>query len=268
MSVTKATELFTSGDLSGAIALLTEAVKKGPTDQESRGLLAEMLCLAGELERADKQLEVLGNQDSAAAPALAMFRQVVRAALARQECFDQGRVPEFVGEPTTQLEKYLEAMVNLRGGDSGRAAELLSEAEAVRPQVSGSCNGNAFDDFRDLDDITAGFLEVLTTTGSYFWIPIVALTSLECSPPERPRDLIWRRTQLTVTNGPEGEVFLPAIYANPADEISDQTRMGRMTEWIGGDGAPVLGVGQRTFLVGDAALPIMELESVTFGLEN
>ena len=85
MSVTKATDLFTSGDLEGAITALTEAVRKNPTDQETRGLLAEFLCIAGDLERADKQLDALGNQDAGSAPGLALFRQVVRAELARRQ---------------------------------------------------------------------------------------------------------------------------------------------------------------------------------------
>ena len=268
MSVTKATDLFTSGDLEGAITALTEAVRKNPTDQETRGLLAEFLCIAGDLERADKQLDALGNQDAGSAPGLALFRQVVRAELARRECHQKGRVPEFIGAPTPLLEKHLEASVYIRDGEMRKAADLLAEAEADRPQPKGVCNGTPFDDFRDLDDRTACFLEVLTTTGSYYWIPLQAVVSLECSPPRRPRDLIWRRTQLSVRDGPDGEVFLPAVYANQSDAITDQTRLGRMTDWSGGDGAPVLGVGQRTFLAGDVAIPIMELETVIFDADG
>ena len=37
---------------------------------------------------------------------------------------------------------------------------------------------------------------------------------------------------------------------------------GVITGPVFGDGEPVLGVGQRTFLVGDEALPIMQLESI------
>ena len=267
MSVTKATEHFTAGDLAAAIMVLTESVKKAPTDQESRGLLAEMLCIAGQLERADKQLDALANQDAEAAPAIAMFRQVVRAELARRECFDQGRVPEFIGRPSALMERHLRALVLLREGDRAAAAETLAEAETERLHRSGQCNGTAFDDFRDLDDLCAGFLEVLTTTGSYYWVPVDSIVSLEFQPPRRPRDLIWRQTHLMVDDGPEGEVYLPAIYANPSEQLNDQARLGRTTDWLGGDGAPVLGLGQRTFLVGEAAMPIMELEQVSFDRE-
>jgi len=132
----------------------------------------------------------------------------------------------------------------------------------MRPAVSGQCNGQAFDDLRDLDDLTASFFEVLTTTGGYYWIPIERLVSVEFLAPQRPRDLIWRRAHMMVQDGPEGEVIVPAVYANPVDEVGDQVRLGRMTDWRGGDGEPVLGIGQRTYLVGDEALPIMQIESI------
>lgn len=264
MSAQNASELFASGDLGGAIDVVTARVKKHPTDQDSRGLLAEFLCIGGELGRADKLLDALGNQDAEAAPALAMWRQVLRAELARREFYQQGRLPEFIDGPTPVLEKHLQASVYLRDGERAQAAELLGEAEQLRPAVSGQCNGRAFDDLRDLDDLTASFFEVLTTTGSYYWIPVERLVSVEFLSPQRPRDLIWRRARMKVSDGPEGEVVVPAVYANPVAQVSDQARLGRVTDWQGGDGEPVLGIGQRTYLVGDEALPIMQLQTIEF----
>lgn len=263
MSQQKASELFASGDLAGAISAITATVKKDPTDQHSRGLLAEFLCISGELERADKLLDALGNQDIELAPALAMWRQVLRAEIARRDFYASGRVPEFLNPPTPATGKALEASIAFREGDMGQAAALLGEVEALRPKLRGECNGEAFDDLRDLDDLCAAHLEVLTTTGSYYWVPTETVVSIEFSAPERPRDLIWRRAKMIVRDGPEGEVFIPAVYANPRDDLSDQARLGRMTDWIEEEGAPVLGVGQRTFLVGEEAMPIMQMETLT-----
>ena len=95
MAAMNGSELFEAGDLTGAVAALTDAVKRNPMDQEGRGLLAELLCLAGDLERADKQLDALSNQDSESAPALAVFRQVIRAELARREFYSEGWLPEW-----------------------------------------------------------------------------------------------------------------------------------------------------------------------------
>lgn len=263
MSAQNASELFASGELSAAIDALTVTVKKNPTDQQGRGLLAELLCIGGELERADKLLDALGNQDPEAAPALAMWRQVLRAEIARRDFHTQGRLPEFIGEPTEAMRKTLAASVSLRDGDASEALALLAQAEELRPAVRGTCDGQSFDDLRDLDDLCATHLEVLTTTGSYYWIPTEAVISVEFHAPERPRDLIWRRALLAVRDGPEGEVFIPAVYANPTDGISDQVRLGRVTDWQEREDAPVLGVGQRTFLAGDQAIPVMQMENLT-----
>ncbi|MGD8589722.1 MAG: type VI secretion system accessory protein TagJ [Chromatiales bacterium] len=257
-------QLFTAGDLTGAVTALTDEVRQHPTDRESRGLLAEMLCLAGELERADKQLEVLSNQDPEMAPALAIVRQVIRAELARREFYSLGRLPEFLQAPGPQLKKHLQASILIRENNDAEAAQLLEEAEQERRHPSGVCNDSPFDDFRDLDDLNACYLEVLASNGKYFWVPLEVISSIEFRPPERPRDLMWRRALLDIHDGPDSEVFIPAIYADPKGLGTDQSRLGRITDWLQSEGSPVLGMGQRTYLVGDRSIPIMELESVTF----
>ena len=260
----KGSELYTAGQLTEALDAMNEEVKRHPTDQTRRGFLAELLCISGDLERADKQLDMLGKQDPKAAIGVGILRQLVRAEQARQQFYSEGRVPELLGAPSEHLQKHLEASVLLRDGQPGQAAELLHQAEEQRRPVAGTCNGESFDDLRDLDDLTACFFEVLTNNGKYFWIPMDTVVSVEFHRPERPRDVLWRRAQLSVHDGPDGEVFFPAIYADGDDVSSDQTRLGRATDWIGGHGAPVRGVGQRTFLVGTSDRPIMELESLEF----
>jgi type VI secretion system protein ImpE len=158
---------------------------------------------------------------------------------------------------------HLEASICLREGSQDEAVGLLASAEAERPRVVGTCNGRAFEDLRDLDDLTAGVFEVLTSNGKYYWIPIERVEQVEFRAPERTRDLLWRRARMIVRDGPDGEVFLPTLYAGSHAEPGDRFRLGRATDWRGGEGEPVRGIGQRTFLVGDEACPIMELETLT-----
>ncbi len=261
----KGSELYTAGQLTEAIDAMSEEVKNNPTDQTMRGFLAELLCIAGELERADKQLDVISKQDPQAAVGLGVFRQLVRAEQARQQFYSEGRVPEFITPPDDQLRSYLEASVLLRENQPGHAAELLHKAETQRVPVSGTCNGEPFDDLRDLDDLTACIFEILTNSGKYFWIPMHSVNSVEFQAPERPLDILWRRAHLFVNDGPDGEVFFPAIYAESGNELSEHARLGRTTDWIGGEGAPVRGQGQRTFLVGSNDRTIMELETLEIG---
>lgn len=256
-------EHYQAGRLDEAVKAASEEVKKHPADTSRRGFLCELLCFAGDMERADKQLDAMGQQDPQTTVGISMIRQLIRAEQARQQFFGEGRVPALLDKPSEALRLHLEASICVREGNLGEAAGLLAQAEEARSKKSGVCDGQPFEDFRDLDDLTACFFEVLTSTGKYFWIPIERVEIIEFRPPERPRDLLWRRAHMVVNGGPDGEVFLPALYAGSHQEDDDRIRLGRYTDWRGGDGEPVRGFGQRTFLIGEEARAILELKELT-----
>jgi type VI secretion system protein ImpE len=218
----------------------------------------------GDLERADDHLDLLVAQDPQAAVGAALFRQLLRGEEWRQQFFREGRVPAFLGEPAPLIQTYLRASIALRTGDQAEAGRLLAEAESRRPEVRGTCNGQAFADFRDLDDLCAGVLEVLTSTGKYYWIPVESIESIELRRPGRARDLLWRPAQMTVSGGPDGEVYLPCLYAGSHENADDRLRLGRVTDWTGSEGGPVRGLGLKTFLVGDESLTLLQINEVTF----
>jgi type VI secretion system protein ImpE len=154
----------------------------------------------------------------------------------------------------------LQALVALRAGDMQAAVEAAEAAEAIRPVVSGTANGIAFDDFRDADDLCSGSLEVLTTTGKYFWIPVERVVSMEFHAPKRPRDLFWRRCTMSVREGPDGDIYLPVLYATTGAD--DSLRLGRSTAWS--DTMPIRGSGQRVFLIGEEGMSVSQLQTVEF----
>jgi len=258
-----AAELYREGQLAGAIAAATDEVKRHPGDAMPRGLLAELLCFAGEFERADKQLDVLSDLDPAAALGVSLFRQLLRGEQARQQFHAEGRLPEFLEPPSPRLKSHLEASIRIREGRPAEAAALLDTAEQQRPELPGACGESRFDDLRDIDDLTASFFEVLTSTGKYYWIPMERVETIEFYEPARPRDLLWRRAHLVVRGGPDGEVFLPVLYAGSPAAADDGIRLGGMTEWDGGEGAPIRGMGQRIFAVGEEDISILELKQIT-----
>jgi type VI secretion system protein ImpE len=255
--------LFRAGDLAAAIDAAGAGVRKAPSDLGARVLLAEMLCFSGNLERADVILDAAGSADPKASVVVAEFRQLLRAEIARRQLRRDGRVPEFLTDPTPTQRDVLAARVAMRAGDADEAARLAGEAEAQRPHVTGTAAGVAFDDFRDADDLCAGFFEVLTSTGKYYWIPTEAVETIEFHPPQRPRDLIWRRASMSVRHGPDGEVYLPVVYDGDYSTSPDALRLGRATDWIQ-SGGPVRGLGQRLFLVGEEAVGIMDLTTLEF----
>lgn len=262
--MTTGAELFQAGRLSEAVEALNAHVRAKPGDVQSRALLAELLCFTGNTQRADTLLDQIGTQDPSLAPTLALFRQLLRADVARGQFHEEGRLPEFLDTPPDWLQLHVKAAIALREGNGAEAAALLAAAEEQRPAVAGTCDGQRFDDLRDMDDLAAGFFEVYTSTGKYYWIPVDRVAEVEFEPPKRPFDLLWRQAHMDVTGGPDGVVYLPVLYPLTSTASEDSVRLGRVTEWMEAEGAPVRGMGQRCFLVGDEGVPMMSVTSLVF----
>jgi type VI secretion system protein ImpE len=264
----EAGRLFREGNLADALTAANAAVRRAPTDIGARVLLAELLAFSGNIDRADVVLDACADLDPTAAIVVAEFRQLLRGELARRQLFSDGRVPEFLGEPTAAQRSSLSAIVALRNGDLPEAAKLAGQAEEARVHPAGTAGGTAFNDMRDADDLLASCFEVITTTGKYFWIPPERVLLLEFHKAKRPRDLFWRRATMQVADGPDGEVYLPALYpptTGTAAAMTDALRLGRATDWHqAGDGGPTLGLGAVTILVGEEALTWLEMDKVNF----
>lgn len=254
---------FDAGDLAGAVTAGIEDVRQHPTDTQKRLFLAELFCFQGDIERADRQLEVIVQQQPDAILVL-QFRQLLRAEQQRQETFKQGRAPEFLRDPPEHLRLQLRAVVECRDGDLAAAQSALAQAEQVRPELSGSCDGKPFRGFRDLDDLSGSFFEVLTSNGQYYWVPFETIQSMQFRSPTAPRDLLWRRVSMAVADGPEGEVFVPATYVGSSRSDEDALRLGRGTDWREDSTGPARGVGQRIYLVGDEDRAALELREIEF----
>lgn len=238
--------LLREGDLAALRALFAGRVRAEPSVARHRLDFADSLILLGELERADAQLDLASGQDPTLAVPTALTRQLIRAAVARAETWEQRRPPELVAE-----------------ADDGIAAALARLAGVEVPseprELAGTLDGHAFAGLRDADDRTAEVLEVMTSTGKYVWVSLAQVASLSVQPPVRARDLLWRPAELEVRGGPTGIVYLPAVYppqpGSPAP--SDAQRLGRETDWVE-EGDRVVGVGLRTFLAGDDAVALGE----------
>jgi type VI secretion system protein ImpE len=267
--VSTTAEALRAGDLAAAIAAAQRGVKAAPRDSDARWLLAELLLLSGDAERADRMLDAAVLDDPN--PAVLEFRRLLRAETARGQVWAEGRAPVFQGQQATPAqEAVLRAVVLLRTGDVAGAAAAAAEAEALRPRIPGTAeliNGRTveFDDLRDADDLASPGIEVLTVAGDHMLVPFERVARLSFTPGRRPRDVAWRRAEITLKDGTEGVVFLPALYPGGAGTATDAVRLGRVTEWEEageGDQLVVRGVGQRLWLMGEEAVPISEVAAV------
>src|SRR5439155_1083571 len=114
---------YRTGKLREAVKAALEDVKSHPTYSGMRTFLCELLCFAGDLERADRQLDALGEQDPDVMIAISVFRQLIRAEQARQQFYTDGRSPDFLDqEISPELSRHLEAATLLREGKTVEAA--------------------------------------------------------------------------------------------------------------------------------------------------
>jgi type VI secretion system protein ImpE len=257
-----AKELLDSGQLSAALALVTEGVKANPGDATQRTALFELLCFAGDLDRAGRQLDVLGTESTEADLAVHTYRQALAGERERRRFYAEGIPPQIL-PPVIYGGAQLKAVELYRAGDHAGALSMLEEAEDVRPLVTGKLNGVEFDDFKDADDLLGPFLEAFVD-GRYTWIAWESVKSLEVPQPKRLRDLVWTPAAIQFHSGPLGEVLLPALYVDSHRQPDELVRLGRLTEWREDIPEFAVGLGQKVVYAGQQEYGILELRSLEF----
>ena len=254
-----AIDLFKQGKLEDAIQATIEVVRNNPSDISARSSLCEFQCFAGNLEKADKQLDTLLSLDADALHGVSMFRQLIRAEQARNDFYRDGALPDFIEQPGDELKARLEASIAIREGHADDAVARLAEAESARTVVTGTCNGENFSDLRDLDDLLGSVVEVLTSTGKYYWVSLNQIRSLTFDPIEHTRDLLWRPMEIEVGGDIDGRVYAPALYHGSFEGDDPKSHVGLATDWTESIAGVIRGVGQKMFLVGEDAVPGLEI---------
>lgn len=229
--MTEARELLAAGKLLEATEKLLGEVKANPTDASKRTFLFELSCFAGDWDRAERQLDVIGHQSAQAELGVSVYRANMKAEKERARVFSEGVEPHFLSEPPAYVDHYLAAIKHANQGQLAQAQAALEQAEEERPAISGSRDGITFQDFRDYDDFVAGVLELIVKD-QYVWLPFEQIKRLEITPPRQLRDLLWASVRIEALDGTVGEVYVPSLYAGTSTHPDDQVRLGRITDWM------------------------------------
>ncbi|TVP59274.1 MAG: virulence protein SciE type [Gemmatimonadales bacterium] len=228
----KARALFEKGQLDEAIDLLGRELRDDPTLVRERTFLFELLCFAGERDRAERQLDVLARGGQEAEMGSLLYRAALHADNERYRKFKDEDFPRGEGGPSP---------------------------------VSGTLNGEPFESLEDADPRIGARLEVYAG-GQYTWIPLEHVSSIRIEEPKRLRDLLWAPAHVRPGPGMEklelGEVLLPVLSPLTSESPDPALRLGRATDWAEtSDGLPYP-VGQKLFLVDDEAVPILEIREL------
>ena len=137
----KAIDLLNSGDLQAALAEAKQVVRSSPGVAEARSLLCQLFCFDNDWERADKQLEILGQQHTDLMVGISLLRQLVRGEIARKRFYSEGGLPEVLEKPDETMNLHLRALLENREGNRDQAVALLNagsnfnQALAARQKV-------------------------------------------------------------------------------------------------------------------------------------
>lgn len=257
----EAKTLLDTGNLTQAVDAALQGVKSKPTDVTARTFLFELSCFAGDWARADKQLDVVAHQDATSMIGTLIYRQALEAERKRERVFTEGLKPEFLADPPDYVYGLLTANNRLREGNSTEAREILDKIEEERPAFAAKINSTEVEDFRDYNDLTSCILEAIIKD-SYVWVPFEQIVKVKFKEPKLLRDLFWIQADLETTNGTNGEVLIPALYAGSYKNQNDQVRLGRMTDWREAGDDLFIGEGLKLFWADGADRPLLEIKEI------
>ncbi len=261
--MTTGKELLDQGQLSAAIEKVTQDVKSKPADASSRIFLFELLCFAGELDRAEKQLDVVGHQSIEMQVGVGQYGHVLAAERMRRKVFSDGTLPSFLTVPPEYAALHLEALGMQREQQPAKARELLEKSLSMQPSLAGQADGRAFEEFEDSDLFLGPFLE-LFVNDRYGWLPLEEIRRIEIDKPKHLRDLIWIHAKVEVRAGELGEVVLPVLYPGSDKNPNDAVKLGRMTDWINVGEGLARGAGQRLFMIDGEERAMLEMSEINF----
>jgi type VI secretion system protein ImpE len=252
-----------AGNLNAAVESALATVKSKPTDVQSRTFLFELSCFSGDWERAERQLDVIGQQDVNAMVGSLIFKQNFHAERNRMRYFSDGLKPEFLQPPPAYVEDLLAANNRLREGNASEARAILDKVEEDRPAFACRVNGAEKEDFRDYNDLTMCVFEAILKE-TYVWLPMEQVKKIEFFEPKSLRDLYWIQAKVDLASGLGGEMFFPALYANSWKSADDSVRLGRKTDWRDLGAEVYVGEGLREFFTEGEAKAILEIKEIEF----
>jgi type VI secretion system protein ImpE len=231
-----ARQLFQTGQLDEAIEALGVEVRDNPTDAQRRAFLFELLCFAGNFDRAEKQLAALGRGSHQAELGALMYHAAIHADRLRQKMFEDGAFPSSMAGP-----------------------------------VRGTINGRPFESISDADPRIGNRLEVFSG-GQYIWLPFQHLQSVKMDKPSRLRDLLWAPAVVRPAENFKalelGEALLPVVAPLTWQETDGPLRLGRTTEWREAMTGEEVPVGQKLLLVYGEEFPILELRELEIAADS
>lgn len=262
-SVADADALLRSGDLDGARAALVEVVRAQPADQAARMFLFQLLAVAGEWDKARRQLQALAQLSAEAQMLAVAYGQAIDAELERADVF-AGRRRARQHVPSDWCEGVVDALEHFGAGRTVEGVAARDAAFDAAEDVGGHFNGDRFDWIADADARFGPCFEAIVG-GHHGLQPFDQVASIVSEGPRDLRDLVWYPVQIAFLSGQSVAAFLPARYPDTERATNSEERLGRTTTWREAPWGEA-GAGQRLWVFPDGEeRGLLTLRKLEFG---
>ncbi|KAA1156187.1 type VI secretion system accessory protein TagJ [Pseudoalteromonas fuliginea] len=245
--------LIREGKLTDALSCCATELQDEPLNFDIRSIYAELLCINGELEKADKQLDFMVQKNPEFAVGAVNLRHLIRAQQSRVDFYQGNGIPKLFHDADELDTLFLKMHVALLENEVNEAAELALKMEALRTTISQDDSTG----IRDLDDTLGPYLEVLGTNGEFYLANFNEIETLRVQPNESLLESIWLRVEITIKDGPSGTAHLPLVYANSNSDIE---KLGQVSDWEELKDEFIIGKGMKMLFVNDEAITIPNLK--------
>lgn len=253
--------LFQEGKLFSAIEAALAAVREDPGSVDRRLELISYLCFNSLFEKADTHINVLMEQHADLVADMLVYRALIKAELARRQCFEEGRLPNFAEPPPAHITEVLRALTEIKDSPP-KAAEILRGASSQAPPVKAIVGGTTYNYFGDVDERTSLFVEAFTLGGDYYWLPLTAIRKIEFGEIKYPLEILWRQTSFITNTHDEITGYVPGIYPATYKCREESLLLGRAAQFSENPNDPTEGLGGRIFQIGENFVPMSQLSSI------
>lgn len=226
-------QFIEAGQVTKAMEALAAQLRNKPTDTAARTTLFELLCFAGQWDRAEKHLSLLADVSEQAKIGAILYFAALHAEKDRHEMYKTQTFPK----------------------------------TSANAKLTGRLNGKPFSEIRDADPDLGARLE-LFGAGSYMWLPFEHIASITLEEPKRLRDTLWATAR--IATGPTfkgtemGEVLTPVIYPFTHTLPDEEVWLGRQTLWAEDDNGSSYPLGQKLLVVDGEEVPFLSIRTLEF----
>lgn len=249
--------------MEGARAALIEAVRVAPADERARMFLFQLFSVAGEWEKAAKQLETLAALSAEARMLSVVYGQAIAAEKVRAEIFAGRQTAEaLAGGPW--LADLSEGIRAFAAGDAEAGSAARDAAFDAAPDTPGILDGVPFDWIADADGLFGPAFEAIVG-GRYGLIAFDAVERISSEGPRDLRDTVWYPVEIGLRSGQSVAALLPVRYPGSETAEDRAERLGRATGWADAPWGQA-GSGQHVWMLsGGEEQGLLSLRTLAFG---